>query len=84
MAISIRLDENLERELELAAATKGVSKSTLVRQCLAEYLLRNKPKKAAWELGKELFGQVGSGRSDLSRNRKRIVREKIHAAKGRR
>jgi AbrB family looped-hinge helix DNA binding protein len=33
----------------------------------------------AWEMGKDLFGKHTSGLEDLSRDRKRLLREKIHA-----
>jgi AbrB family looped-hinge helix DNA binding protein len=33
----------------------------------------------AWEMGKDLFGKHASGVTHLSRDRKRLVREKLHA-----
>ena len=84
MAISVRLDEKTERGLEQVAAASGLSKSDLIRQCLTEFLARQAARPRAWELGVDLFGQAGSGRADLSENRKQIVRGKIHARKNRR
>jgi AbrB family looped-hinge helix DNA binding protein len=37
----------------------------------------------AWEAGKHLFGKHSSDRSDRSTNRKRLLREKIHARRSR-
>ena len=83
MTISIRLDEGLEKQLTQAARLEGVSKSDLVRRCLQKYLDSRKEGHLPWELGKHLFGCVGSGRSDLSKAGRGLVKEKIHAKKGR-
>lgn len=37
----------------------------------------------AWEAGKELFGKHSSGRSNRSTDRKRLLREKLHAGRSR-
>jgi hypothetical protein len=81
MAISVRLDQQTTRALEKAAAASGLSKSDLVRRCLVEFLNRQQPRPLAWELGKDVFGRFGSGRSDLSQNRKQVIRERIHGRK---
>ncbi|MBW3543791.1 MAG: ribbon-helix-helix domain-containing protein [Planctomycetes bacterium] len=83
MAISLRLNEQLERQLELAARREGLSKSELVRRSLQEFLARRETSRLPWELGQHVFGRYGSGRGDLSANRKRLVRERIHARKRR-
>ena len=49
-----------------------------------DYLQQQNERKTPWELGKGLFGKHSSGRNDLSTNAKVLVREKIHAKKGRR
>jgi hypothetical protein len=82
--LTLRLNKELESALDTAAARAGISKSELVRQCLEEFLADKQPANLAWELGKDLFGTHGSGRGDLSRRRKELIREKIHARRGRR
>lgn len=84
MSVTIRLPVPLEKELARAASRKRVSKSQLIRDCLQAFLNADNDTPLAWELGKDLFGKVGSGRSDLSRNRKQIVRDKLHARHRRR
>jgi RHH-type rel operon transcriptional repressor/antitoxin RelB len=84
MLVSIRLDNQMAKELTQAARASGVSKSELVRRSLSQYIALRKMDNRAWEVGKDLFGKYGSGRSDLSMNSERIAREKIHAKKGRR
>ena len=84
MSVTIRLPVPLEKELARAASRKRVSKSQLIRDCLEAFLKADHDTPLAWELGKDLFGKVGSGRSDLSRNRKQIVRDKLNARHRRR
>lgn len=83
MMIAVRLDRELEKNLAAAAREEGVTKSDVIRASLKEYLARKKSPGTPWELGKDVFGKFGSGRSDLSTVRKRILREKINARKGR-
>lgn len=82
MTLSIRLDQELERDIERRARVEGISKSALVRRCLEEFFAECGDGNLAWELGKDVFGRHGSGRGDLSKNRRKLVREKIHARKG--
>jgi hypothetical protein len=84
MTITLRIEKKLEHALRNAARDEGVSKSEVLRRCLREYLSRRQPSATPWEIGQHLFGRHGSGRSDLSTNRKKILREKIRAKKGRR
>ncbi len=79
MSVTVRLPLPLERELARAASRKRVSKSQLIRDCLQAFLNAESDAPLAWDLGKDLFGKVGSGRSDLSQNRKQIVRDKLNA-----
>lgn len=80
MTLSLRLSSEVARRLEAAARRNGLSKSELVRRCLEQYLAGEEDRPSAWDLGKDLFGQCGSGQSHLARNRKRIVKEKVHAS----
>ena len=84
MSVTIRLPAALEKELSRAASRQRVSKSQLIRDCLEEYLKGESDVPLAWELGKDRFGKFGSGRSDLSRNRKQVLRDKLNARQRRR
>ena len=84
MTISLRIDKALERKLNAAAKARGIPKSELVRECIREQLTNGKPKPTAYELGKDLFGQVGSGRSDLSERHSELVGEYLDAKHRRR
>jgi metal-responsive CopG/Arc/MetJ family transcriptional regulator len=77
MAFSFRLDEPLERRITALAKAQGVSRSELVRQCLADYLGQRESQHTAWELGKHLFGCYNSGQTNRSQRAKEIAREKM-------
>ena len=79
MTVSVRLDDYTARRLEEVARQKGISKSEVIRQCLSDYLGNRQHQLSPWELGKDLFGRSASGRGDLSRESKQIVKEKTRA-----
>ena len=83
MAISLRLDRGLERQLARFAQSEGTSKSDLVRSLISDFVKRKSSRLTAWELGRDKFGRVGSGRGDLSTNRKALLREKLNAKSNR-
>ena len=80
MPISLRLNSDLTKRLEIAARDSGISKSELIRQSVEDYLKRNESQtNHAWALGKDLFGKHGSGRSDVSENSEQILKEMFDA-----
>ena len=68
---SIKLDEDLENKVNYLSKKKGISKSMLVREALAEYLSNNeiKTKSSFSALAKDLSGSL-EGPTDLSTNPK--------------
>ena len=83
MTISLRLESRLERELNNYAKMMGISKSELVRNLIADFIERETGRSSPYELGRNVFGREGSGRGDLSANRKSILRKKLNAKKNR-
>lgn len=79
MAISLRLDRELEHELSRYAKLEGKSKSEFVRSLISGFVMKKSDRITAWELGKDVFGRVGSGKSDLSTNRKSLLKAKLNA-----
>ncbi len=77
MAISLRLDDRLAKQIAAAARARGISKSALIRNCLDQYFAGEETKPTAWELGKHLFSRHSSGRSDLSQRVEEILRERF-------
>ena len=83
MAISLRLNEKIDRDLSRLAKNERISKSELVRRLIMNFLKNKSGKKTAWALGKDVFGLYGSGVSDLAVNRKKYLKEKLHAKQSR-
>lgn len=79
--ITLRLDPNLEDTITQTAKNLGMTKSELIRKSIVEYLGKIEPKNS-WETGKDLFGRYSSGLGNLSKDRKKRVRDKIKAKRG--
>jgi len=76
--ITLRLDQELENNITNVAINMGISKSELVRKSITEFL-KTIDKPTSWELGSELFGKYASNVSNLSQDRKSLIKEKIKA-----
>jgi RHH-type transcriptional regulator, rel operon repressor / antitoxin RelB len=81
MAISLRLDRGLEHKLAQCARSEGASKSDLIRSLISDFVRKKSSRLTAWDLGKDVFGRFGSGKGNLSVDRKAILREKLNAKK---
>jgi hypothetical protein len=72
--ITVKVPEKLQRELSRAAALRGITKSRLVREAVAEYLgrltSRRKGSASALDLAGDLVGRVRKSPSDLATKRK--------------
>lgn len=76
--ITLRLDSDLEQTVNNIAKQMGISKSELIRKSLTDFIEKLE-QPSAWELGSELFGKHGSGTTNLSQDRKAILKDKIKA-----
>jgi hypothetical protein len=81
VAISLRLESEQERALDEYARSEGKSKSELIRGLICDLIAQQSKPTTPWELGKSLFGLYGSGKGNLSADRKKILKEKLHAKK---
>jgi hypothetical protein len=80
MTITIRLPAKLEADLRTRLGTRRAKLSDFVRDAIAEKLEREPAAPtSAYDLGKDIFGKHGSGRHDLSANRKAILSEALRA-----
>jgi Arc/MetJ-type ribon-helix-helix transcriptional regulator len=80
MTITVRLPNQLEEELRVRLEAQGLELSEFVREAIAEKLERDASgPSSAYETGKDLFGRHGSGRGDLSTNRKALLDELLRA-----
>lgn len=76
--LNIRLDEELERKLELIRRKKGLSKSALVKEALNQYIQDETSQLSAYELGKDLFDTQAGGNPDGSVDYKKELKAKLH------
>jgi RHH-type rel operon transcriptional repressor/antitoxin RelB len=78
--LTLRLNSDLKDKLNNLAELLGISRSEVVRKSLEAYL-EDFEKTSAWNSGKELFGRYSSGQTNLSSDRKVILKEKLRAKK---
>jgi hypothetical protein len=67
MPFSMRLDPQTEAMIERLARSRGTSRSSVVREAVAQYASAADVRTTAYERLEPLIGVVRSGRSDLSR-----------------
>ena len=79
MTISIHIDKALEKTLHQHLLQYSIPLSEFIRDAIREKLSREETAPNPYELGKDLFGRYGSGRDDLSTNRKALLQEKLRA-----
>ncbi|MBM3367428.1 MAG: ribbon-helix-helix protein, CopG family [Betaproteobacteria bacterium] len=82
MTLTVKLGPELEQSLAQRSAERGVPKSVVVKEALAEYLLREPV--AAYAAGKDLFGRHGSGEGMLSARRRSLYAATVDAKQRRR
>jgi Arc/MetJ-type ribon-helix-helix transcriptional regulator len=74
MKITVRLPAKLADKLRARVDIQDVTLSDFVRTAITEKLEREPAERPnAYKLGKHLFGKYGSGRHDLSSNRKALL-----------
>jgi predicted DNA-binding protein len=76
---TVRLPAALEKKLDSASKANKRTKSDMIKEALERYFDREEPEKDSYELGKEYFGQYGSGDGALSTTYKARLKEKLDA-----
>lgn len=78
--ISIRLEAELEQQLEQLSQQQQVPKSHLVREALANYfakLEQERLQQTPFQMGQDIFGKYASGESDRSSTYKQRIKGKL-------
>jgi len=75
---TVRLPDDIEKKLATLSRTKKKSKSELIKEALEQFFHKEGNEKDSYELGKDYFGQYGSGKGNLSIDYKRLLKEKIN------
>jgi predicted DNA-binding protein len=76
---TVRLPDDLEKKLTTLSRTKKKSKSELIKEALEQFFHQEGNEKDSYELGRDFFGQYGSGEGNLSVEYKRLLKEKVNA-----
>jgi hypothetical protein len=81
MTLTVRLDPELERELEIYCQETRLTKSEVVTRLLRDYLAAAARGKSSYELARQagLIGCDDTGPEDAGANAKRYVRESVRA-----
>ncbi len=74
---TVRLNKDIDSKLSLLIEIEKSSKSEIIKKAIIEYYNHHVQEKCPYEIGKELFGKYGSGKS-LSENYKKKVKEKLN------
>ncbi len=80
--LSVRLDNNIENQLNFLSQDRNISKSQIIKDSLTYYfdmIKKESKQKSSYELGIDLFGRYSSGSSDLSTTYKQKLKDKINA-----
>lgn len=77
--ISLRIPPELEKRLNSIAITEGKSRSEIIKESISEYISKHEANVTPFELGKDLFGTVSSGKTDLSANRKKYLKQRMES-----
>lgn len=81
MTLTVRLETQLEDQLEDYCRLEGTTKSAVVTEALRQYLHQLRQNRTPYELGADLFGADTSDATDepVSQNYKALLKEKLSA-----
>ena len=82
--LTIRFDDETETKLRKEAEAAAMTLSDLVRQLVAEGLERRPKKETPYEAWERIFTGETTGQTNLSRDYKKIIEEKVRAKHARR
>ena len=77
--LNVRLDKETEEAVKKYAEENEMTKTSVVKEALAMYFTKKETNQRPYELGKDLFGTVGSGKTDSSQTYKAKLKEKLSA-----
>ena len=77
--LSIRLSSDIESKLEQISKSEKMPKSEIIKSALDLYFRKYNEFTSPFGLGKDLFGKVGSGQRNMSKDYKTILKSKLRA-----
>ncbi|UII26374.1 ribbon-helix-helix domain-containing protein [Fulvivirga maritima] len=76
--INVRVNKELEEKLNQYSQQKNLSKSSIVKEALAQYFKKEEMNQTPYELGSDLFGIEGSGNANASSGYKKALKQKLN------
>lgn len=76
--LNVRINEEIEEKLNKYSLEEGLSKSSIVKEALAQYFTSKEKSTQPYVLGLDLFGLEGSGDDNASTTYKQKLKEKLH------
>ena len=76
---TIRLERKTEKKIGEVAKKLDQTKSFIIKEALVMYLERYEKAATPFTAGEDLFGRYGSGKGNLSRDRKKLLTKKLRA-----
>ena len=76
---TVRLPLEIEQKLQNLSESQHKSKSDIIKEALELLFGQEESEIDSFELGKDLFGQHGSGKGNLSTDYKTLLKEKLRA-----
>jgi hypothetical protein len=77
--LSIQLSEDIEKKIEQIARNENLTNTEVIRSAIELYFHRYLEADTPFELGKDLFGKYGSGKGNLSKDYKNILKDNVRA-----
>jgi metal-responsive CopG/Arc/MetJ family transcriptional regulator len=74
---TVRLNKDIDSKLSVLIEREKSSKSEIIKKAIIEYYNQHVQEKSSYEIGKDFFGNYGSGES-ISENYKKKVKEKMN------
>jgi predicted DNA-binding protein len=76
---TVRLPLDIDMRLTMLTKARQKTKSQLIKEILESFFTSQENEESSYELGKDLFGRYGSGNGNLSKDYKKIIKEKLYA-----
>lgn len=76
--LNVRLDDDMEDKIKKYSEQNSVSKSSVVKEALAQYFKSNEISTEPHELGEDLFGAADSKQQNLSTTYKSVLKKKLN------
>jgi predicted DNA-binding protein len=75
---TVRLPLDIDMRLTMLTKARQKTKSQLIKEIIESFFTAQENEESSYELGKDFFGRYGSGSGNLSKDYKKIIKEKLY------